>query len=330
MPTNLTRRRFISVVGATAGVAISPFAAWANPKLVQWRGQALGAEATIKLHTDNPARAAKVLEFCGREIGRLERIFSLYDESSEICRLNRDGNLHDASKEMINLLLVAEQVSEKTKGAFDATVQPLWQLYRRHFSAPDANPKGPGMEEVVAACRLVNWRKVSISGNDIAFAANNMGITLNGIAQGYITDHIADLLKDHGIENVYVDLGEIRPIGVNDHGRPWRIGVADPRTSEGLLEVLEMTGKAVASSGGRSTPLNGSGTVHHLFDPRSGAAARHWAGVTVIAKNATMADALSTAFAVSTRAEIQLGLQEWVDVEVILVDHDGAVNRISA
>jgi len=322
MPTKLTRRRFISVVGAAVGVAALPRSSRAKTQMVEWRGQALGAEASIKLLATDTARATQTLEICAREIHRLETIFSLYRPDSEINRLNNTGALPSPSPEMRQLLTYGQQVSAETRGAFDATVQPLWQLYRDHFSKPGAEPSGPNKSQIETTRRLVDWRRLSISETAISLGKAGMAITLNGIAQGYITDKIADLLKSHGVENVYVDLGEIRPLGEASPGKPWQVGVANP-AGTGFLEVLELKDRAVATSGGYGTAFNRNGTIHHLFDPRNGGGADHWRSVTVVADRATEADALSTALAVSSYEESRRILDGKASVQAILLDRDG-------
>src|SRR5690606_33904156 len=123
-------------------------------------------------------------------IARLERIFSLYRADSDLCRLNRDGR-HDAPPlELVELLSLAASVSAASGGAFDVTVQPLWLRYAEHFAAVDADPAGPALDDLLA---LVDWRGVSVDAGRVALARPGMAITLNGIAQGYITDRVADL-----------------------------------------------------------------------------------------------------------------------------------------
>src|SRR6476646_4791290 len=133
----LSRRRFISISGAAAGMALFPAAYGAGAfttsedavrHLRIWRGVALGADAMLQLNHPDPDKANRMIEACIAEVSRLERIFSLYCEDSALCRLNREGRLDDPPVELVELLGRSNEFSRLTDGAFDVTVQPLWKL----------------------------------------------------------------------------------------------------------------------------------------------------------------------------------------------------------
>jgi thiamine biosynthesis lipoprotein len=157
-----------------------------------------------------------------------------------------------------------------------------------------------------------------------------MAVTLNGIAQGYICDRAADLLRSRGIGHVLLDLGEMRAIGRLPDGRPWHVGIADPRRPESVLQVLDAADVAVASSGGYGTMFDRDGRFHHLFEPWSGHSAFPWAGTTVVADTATVADALSTALAVAPRDRAAEILRAGGGRQAILVDAGGGITRLTA
>ena len=129
-------------------------------------------------------------------------------------------------------------MSAATGGTFDVTVQPLWDLYAGHFADPSADPAGPGQAALAAAIALVDWRAVEIDAGQIAYTRPGTAVTLNGVAQGYITDRIADLLRERGFDNVLVELGEIRAIGRHPDGTPWQAGITDPRKPSTLLRKV--------------------------------------------------------------------------------------------
>ena len=115
-------------------------------------------------------------------------------------------------------------------------------------------------------------------------------ITLNGIAQGFITDRVADLLRNEGFEQAVVDLGEWRALGRHPEGRPWRAA-----TRSGSVEL---SGNALAVSSGAGTTFEPCGQFHHIFDPATGASASRLVEAAVIAPRAMIADALATAICV--------------------------------
>jgi thiamine biosynthesis lipoprotein len=225
---------------------------------------------------------------------------------------------------MVDLLSRALDAVALTGGAFDPTVQPLWDLYARHFAAPDADPAGPDQAARAAALARVNYRAIAVTSRRIALGSG-AAVTLNGIAQGYVTDRIAELLRARGFEHVLVDMGEMRALGRRGDGRPWQVGIADPSQPWHALRRLPLKGRALATSGGYGTIFEPSGRHHHLFDPRSGQSVNVHRSVSVVAPDATTADALSTTLAVLPR-EHGLGLlARFADVGAIFVAADGEI-----
>ncbi len=194
----------------------------------------------------------------------------------------------------MRILAEARRYSELTQGAFDVTVQPLWQVHAAHFRQGRARAEGPDRAAIAAALERVDHRALAIGPSLIAFERPGMAITLNGIAQGYITDRIAELLRSAGLDDVLIDLGELRALGRHPDGRPWTVGLSDPRRRRRLLRRLALDDAALASSAGSGTTFDGEGRFHHLFDPRLGRSSNRYLGLSVRAPTATQADALST------------------------------------
>jgi FAD:protein FMN transferase len=130
-----------------------------------------------------------------------------------------------------------------------------------------------------------------------------MAVTLNGIAQGYITDRVADLLRREGMGSVLIDLGETRAVGLHPEARPWRVGLADPADPTQVGRRVELTDAALATSGGYGTVFDAGGRHNHLIDPRSGRSAPARRSVSVMAPGAAIADAASTALALMPEQE---------------------------
>jgi len=291
-PLPPTRRRFIAISAAAMGLAAAP--AFAAVPLYQWRGRALGAAAEISLRHPDPGAAKSAVSACVAEVARLEAEFSLYRPDSALTRLNRDGRLGAPSHDMVRLLSECGRYGMLTDGAFDATVQPLWQVYADYFRDADAGPDGPGDAAVASALARVDHRAVHVTPGRIWLKRPAMALTLNGIAQGYITDRVADLLRDRGFAQVLIDLGEMRALGGNGT-RPWRVALMDPFTGAPGKTPLMLRDQAVATSAGYGTRFGAQDRFHHLFDPRTGRSTHRYASVSVIARTASQADALSTA-----------------------------------
>jgi thiamine biosynthesis lipoprotein len=322
-----TRRRVLRLIAAGAAAWRVPVAV-ADVPVTRWRGWAFGADASLTIRDPDRARAERALADCVVEIDRLERVFSLHRRDSALVALNGAGALVDPPTELVDVLTFAARVSEVSGDAFDVTVQPLWGVYvraqRNGWSRPD------DFEAALDQARArIGWRRLAIARDRLAFTSSGMAATLNGIAQGYATDRIAERLRSHGFPHVLVDVGEFRGLGERDAGQPWRVGVAWPDRA-GLATVLTLSDRAVATSSPLATPFDSNGKNHHLFDPHSGRSAHGWTSVSVTAPTAVLADALSTAIDVAPEAAAKTILVKGGGEEAILVDRRGRLVRLRA
>jgi thiamine biosynthesis lipoprotein len=294
--------------------------------VLEWRGRALGGPAHITIRHRDEAVARRVVGYCVGEIERLERTFSLYRSDSEILHLNREGRLDDPSHDFRLLLGEAQRYGSLSGGAFDVTVQPLWRLYSNHFAARPGSSEGPGRSEIDRTRSLVDYQGIDLDNGRAMLARSGMEITLNGLAQGYITDRIADMLRDTGMTDVLVDMGEIRALG----GGTWNVGIADPRQPGRIVRELSIDGGAVATSAGMSSKFDATGRFHHLFDPATGNSTDRCLSATAIAPTAMAADALATALAVSPREEAADLVRAFRGWRAIIVRADGGITEIEA
>ncbi len=332
MPPLLSRRRFIGVTAAAAGLGLVPFgqAARAEAHLVTWRGQVMGAVATLHVHHHDRVAAERLVERSLAEVRRLEAVFSLYREDSALSVLNRHGVLVAPLADLVTLLVECRRCWELTDGAFDPTVQALWMLYRDYFSRPGADPKGPPKPEMHDALERVGFGKVAFDANRIAFARRGMGLTLNGIAQGYVTDRVVDILRAGGIESSLVDMGEPRGIGSRSSGEAWRVGIADPDRPEAVHHTLDVIDQAVATSGSYGFRFDSEGRFNHLLDPRTGTSAHRYRSVTTVMPTAAVADALSTAFSLLPPDDIRQVVQRLGGGRVHLLTASGETVMLQA
>jgi thiamine biosynthesis lipoprotein len=293
----LNRRKVIALCAAAGGAALVPLGssrrAGAEP-LIEWTGVSLGAVATIRLAHPDRRTGEALLRRAVAEARRLEAIFSLYRDDTALAELNRSGVLVAPPAELVHLLGLCDDIWRVTDGAFDPTVQPLWRCYADHFVAADADPAGPPPQKLAAAVELVGWSKVSFDRDRITFARRGMGLTLNGIAQGYITDRVVDLLRQEGIASSMVDMGEIRTLGQRPDGRAWQAAVDVVTPQHPTLDLVD---KAVATTGADGFRFDADGRCNHLFNPATGHCAGPAINLTVVAPTAAVADALSTGFA---------------------------------
>jgi thiamine biosynthesis lipoprotein len=297
----ISRRRFIAI---TAAASALPRAAFARElQTFTWHGVALGAEASLTLQHHDKAEAADAINACLAEVARLEGIFSLFRPDSALQQLNTNGRLEGAPADLRLLLAETLRLSEDTGGAFDPTIQPLWSLYARHFSTQPDALIGPDAHDIAAARRLVDWRRVAIDGSTIRLLDPGMAVTLNGIAQGYITDKVGDLLKARGFEHVLVNMGEQLALGAKWDGSAWQVAITDPVQPGRTIATLPLSSGAIATSGGYGCGFDKAGRFTHILDPETGEPAHNWSSITALAARATTADGLSTALSAAPASE---------------------------
>ncbi|HUT51344.1 MAG TPA: FAD:protein FMN transferase [Alphaproteobacteria bacterium] len=282
----------------------------------------LGAAATITaVHRDRNA-AHRIVGECLAEIGRLERLFSLYRPDSALTALNSTGVLADPPADLLALLSIARRVHVASAGAFDPTLQPLWRLYADHFASRPDDRSGPGRAEIVAVLKRIGFAKISFDPARVVLRPG-MALTLNGIAQGYIADRVADVMRAAGIRDTLIDLGEIRALGRHASGRRWRAGIARPGRRDEILATTEITNAALATSGDDGTQFDGAGRFGHILDPRTGRPARRHRSISVRAPTASLADALSTAMFAMTADDGQRMLKTFAGTQALILRRDG-------
>ncbi|MCP5381191.1 MAG: FAD:protein FMN transferase [Kordiimonadaceae bacterium] len=319
------RRRMLRIMALGTGVMATPSGLFAKemPKqFFEWQGRAMGAETSLQLYSDNEKKAEEVITGTQAVIRKYEKLFSLYYPESQISKLNQTGHLNNPDGEFLDLLKQSVQFYQMTSGAFDISIQPLWTLYKNYFG----NTDGEDLDnEIKATLSKIGTDKINIQDNAVTFKEKGMGISFNGIAQGYITDKVTEYLKESGFDNVLVDIGEYRAGGPQNDGSPWRIGLLDPFDAVSIADVIEIKSGAVATSGGYGDQFDASGNYHHLFDPHTGKSSGLYASVTVTSLDATTADALSTAFSCMSPSDIKAVLMQFNGSRARLTYNDGTV-----
>jgi thiamine biosynthesis lipoprotein len=309
-----TRRRAIAIFAATAASLAAGARSARADTLQEWRGIAMGADATIRFSGIAPDAAREAARLAAAEIERLERALSLFRDESDICRLNRDKRFDGPSSDLRAALTLARDVAEATGGLYDPTVQPLWEAHVDWFADNLARALPP--DALIEKARaLVDWRKLALSDAAVRIGAQQR-LTLNGLGQGYVTDRVAGLLRARGLDHVLVDLGEQLALGPRESGLPWMVA------REGGAPIALRDG-GLATSEGSGCIFGANGEAHHLFDPRSGRSARHWRRITVHHRHAAVADALSTALYAAGPQEMAVIVAKFPGVMVWATDRDG-------
>ena len=295
----MNRRRFLTISAVALATPIQ-----ARRPTTRWQGFAMGAEVSLTLDGD-PATAESAITKVRAILEHCENLFSLYRPNSALSRLNRTGVYADPEPDFLQLLWAWDQAYLLTRGRFDPTVQPLWLAEA-------------ASQDTTRALELIDWSSVQISSQAVTLEPGQ-ALTLNGIAQGFMTDRVVQALRQSGWDKILVNVGEFYA-----GGRHWTLGISDP--DYGIIDTLDLKKRAVATSRPKAMRLRSG---QFLILSPTGRYTPHWSTVSVQAADATTADALSTAFCHATESEIaDILLRVDGAPSAICVRPDGFIQKI--
>lgn len=269
------------------------------------------------------SHAADALDAASSEVERLDALFSISSESGDIYALNRDhsATLHEDTQALLKRAL---KVSDSTDGIFDCTIEPVmdaWGFTTQNYRVPSA-------DELQQMLTHVDYKQVQQNGSDVSIPAD-VQVDLGGIAKGYTSDRIMQVLADDGVTSGIVSLGgNVQALGCKPDGSKWRVAVQDPNDEGENFAVVEIADEAVITSGGYQRYFEDNGrTYHHIIDPRTGTPAD--SGVissTIISHDGTLADGLSTSlFIMGVDDALDYWRAHKEEFDAILMDKDGTV-----
>ncbi len=327
----MNKRNVRIAIGIIVGVClVAALCFWPEGRVEADSGYRLvmGTFARVVAVAADSSTAKECIDAALAEIDEVDELMSDYKSDSEITEVNRDAAEREVkvSESTYEVLQRSVEYSKLTGGAFDVTVGPLVDLWR---SAAEANST-PSDAELREARSKVGYEKLILDVNEMSvrFAVEGMRIDLGGIAKGYAIDRAIEAMQKSGAAGGMVDIGgDIRCFGVAPAARDsWLVGLQDPgKAVEGiggsaLLLKLKLVSGAVATSGDYQQFILIEGKRHsHIIDRKTAAGAQGLSSVTIIANNATDADALATAVSVMG-AEKGLALIETIpETEAILI-----------
>lgn len=279
---------------------------------------ALDTFISIRLYGKNARPAAQDVK---TKIYEIENQLSLYRPDSDVSQFNRlqPGESVTLSESSAALIAYSLELSEKTKGAFDPTLGALTQLWDvKNATAP------PEDSEVSEKLRQCGPDKLSLSGRTLT-KLMPVSLDLGGIAKGYATDQVRDILSSYGIEKGIVNLGgNVCIWGVKDKKKAWTVGIADPFAPENVYLSVDAANTNLVTSGAYQRYFEYHGErYHHILSPGTGYPAKSdVASSTILSPDAALADALSTAVFVAGAEEgKKLADEMGVDYIIITQDH---------
>lgn len=302
-PASTSRRRFLFLLGGAGGLAAFGALRLRGLAKAERTSWALGADVTLTALHEDRRLAELAIDDAFAELERIEEVMSLYRPHSQLCRLNREGVLHDPDPSLVTVLRAATAMSERSGGAFDATVQPLWTVY----AAAKKAGRLPEAAAVREASLRVDWRKLEVGADRIRLRGEGMAVTLNGIAQGYAADRVRAALTARGVRHALVNTGEFGSLGCKADGAPWTVGIQHPRQPDAYVALASLEGRFLSTSGDYAAAFSDDFRHNHIFDPRTGLSPAEFSSVSVVAPTGMEADAL-------TKVLFVLGLDRGLDV----------------
>jgi len=322
---SLDRRDFLKYVGILSTTLIAPpgFAAFKKEKFnkklhkVERTLPLMGTFVTITVMDPSLDRAEEAIEAGFAEVKRLSHIFNRFASSSYVSELNAKGNLVDVPPEMKTVIDRVFYYYRLTDGAFDVTVKPLVDLLKYSFVTTGHPPTPEKVKEVLA---LIGGNQISYKNGQISFLKEGMGITLDGIAKGYIVDKTAELIVKKGIKYVLVNAGgDIRGIG----DKSWKIAIRDPFMPDAYIETITLKNNAIATSGNYEVYFDKEKLYTHIVNPHTGCCPARSSSVSILARTTMDADALSTTVFILHPVAGKNFIDRLPNVEGLVVTRDG-------
>jgi thiamine biosynthesis lipoprotein len=285
----------------------------------------MGTRITVELWSEDDAKAQAAIDAVLDELRHIDESMSTYKSTSEVSQVNAraaDGPMH-ISKELFDLLVTAKEYSVLTQGAFDITYASVGYMYdfRKHVK--------PDQKAIERALPAVDYRHVILDPKTqtVRFSQKGVRIDLGGIAKGYSVDRGIDVLKARGFERAYISAGGDSRIIGDRFGKPWIVGIRDPRKGEGeVITRIPLVDAAISTSGDYERFFDEGGVrYHHIIDPKTGHSASKVRSATIIGPYATRTDGLSkTAFVLGPEKAMEI-YNRIEDIDAIIVKLDGSV-----
>jgi FAD:protein FMN transferase len=298
-----------------------------DPAAAGWSGDArpmMGTEVSVQLWHEDEDRARELIDAVFAEAARIDELMSTYKETSLISEINRDAAERPvyAGNELFTLIQRAQDISVLTRGAFDITYDSVGQHYDFHAR------KRPTAETVEKEKALIDYRLIELddTAQNVRFQKPGVRINLGGIAKGYVVERGIEILRHAGVTNAIVTAGgDSRMLG-DRRGRPFMIGIRDPRQEGQVAISVPVEDEAVSTSGDYERYFDEDGVrYHHILTPSTGTPAHDVHSATVFGPDAVMTDALSTSVFVMG---VDLGLRLIAglpDYESVVIDASGEI-----
>jgi thiamine biosynthesis lipoprotein len=297
----------------------------ALPAQAQWlsREEAImGTAIRVELWSDDKAAGEAAIDAVMEEMHRIDREMSPFKPESELSRINREAADHPVpiSTEMFDILSRSIEFSELSGGVFDITFSSVGYMYdyRRHLKPTD--------REIEKALPGINYRHLLLDKDKrtIRFARPGVRIDLGGIGKGYAVDNCIALLKKRGVTHALVTAGGDSRVLGDREGRPWMVGIRDPRRKDNVVAVIPLINSAISTSGDYERFFEVDGVrYHHIINPKTGRSATGVHSASVIGPDATTTDGLTKpVFILGPEKGLKL-IESIPGVDAVIIDAEG-------
>ena len=255
---------------------------------------AMGSDCAVHLHGRTANDVERFAAAAEGETRRIEARYSRYRADSELARINKvaaTGGVIDIDAETTGLIAYAKACFAKSDGAFDITSGRLRAVW--DFSVA----RLPDQRSIDAALPFIGLDDVVLENSRLRFRRPGMELDFGGLGKEYAADRAAEVCADLGMRHGFIDLGgDIRVVGPQPDGLPWRIGIRHPREADRLAAEIALSSGALATSGDYERFIEVDGRRYcHILNPKTGWPAQGLSSATVISDRCLVAGSLSTA-----------------------------------
>ena len=301
----------------------------ARVHLVERAGVAMGSELRLTASAEDAAAARATFDAVFAEFERLEALMSTWRPGSDVLRINAAAGVQPVpvAPEVRDVLRQARQISEWTQGTFDVTFGALTDVWKFDH---DQDNTIPSAEAIRARLPLIDYRQIEIDdrAGTVFLKRSGMKIHLGGIGKGYAVEHAVAILRKAGLRDFMIQAGGDLYVGGRKDGRPWRLGINDPRGPQGTsFATIDLSDSTFSTSGDYARFFIRDGVrYHHILDPTTGQPARLCRSVTIAAASPVLADAVAKGVFILGPDKGMALVETIPDLEAVIVDAKNVVH----
>jgi thiamine biosynthesis lipoprotein len=290
------RPRSIAVILALGASIVAGVSCRSGVRVVERTGVAMGSELRLTAWAADEVVARTAFDAVFAEFERLEALMSTWRPASDVVRINAAAGIEpvEVAAEVRDVLRQAKQISEWTEGTFDVTFGALTDVWKFDH---DQDNTVPSAAAIRARLPLIDYRQIEIDdrAGTVFLKRRGMKIHLGGIGKGYAVERAIRIMRRAGLRDFMVQAGGDLYVGGTKNGRPWRLGIQDPRGPQGkTFATLDLSDSTFSTSGDYARFFFKDGIrYHHILDVRTGQPARLCRSVTLASASPVLADAVA-------------------------------------